>query len=328
MDKVRKILPYQTPFTEERHVIIFHASCADGFCAATLLWDALINGSLVDDVLLIPANYGQPLPSELQPDDIVYLLDFSYKRETMQELCDKVKYLYVLDHHKTALEELKLINSENATIFFDMKRSGAMMTFDFIQCMKSGLINTINKVANLPHSHPDFQSTLVKYVQDRDLWTFKLPFSKEISAYLQSVRFDLKAWSSLFVSLNDEIVFKNCVRAGAAILKYKELQVQLTAEKAVEIKFPLAPGSSDYETVRILNTTVNHSEVGEALCVNFNIPFSVTWFYRADGKFQYSLRSRGGYDVSKIAEAYGGGGHPAAAGFESDVMIEGVSYGD
>jgi nanoRNase/pAp phosphatase (c-di-AMP/oligoRNAs hydrolase) len=44
--------------------------------------------------------------------------------------------------------------------------------------------------------------------------------------------------------------------------------------------------------------------------------FAVGFFQRADGKWQYSLRSRGNFDVSKLAERYGGGGHKPSAGFE------------
>lgn len=48
------------------------------------------------------------------------------------------------------------------------------------------------------------------------------------------------------------------------------------------------------------------------------VPFAVGWFQRGDGKYAYSLRSRGEYDVSKLAVRYGGGGHRNAAGFQSD----------
>lgn len=36
-----------------------------------------------------------------------------------------------------------------------------------------------------------------------------------------------------------------------------------------------------------------------------------------DGGFKVSMRSRGGHDVSKVAEAFGGGGHRLAAGYTS-----------
>jgi len=44
-------------------------------------------------------------------------------------------------------------------------------------------------------------------------------------------------------------------------------------------------------------------------------PFSVSYCDRADGKRSYSLRSRNGFDVSVVAKAFGGGGHPGAGGF-------------
>ncbi|HEY6554426.1 MAG TPA: phosphohydrolase, partial [Vicinamibacteria bacterium] len=50
-------------------------------------------------------------------------------------------------------------------------------------------------------------------------------------------------------------------------------------------------------------------------------PFVVGWWRRADGLFQYSLRSRGEFDVSAVAMGYGGGGHRNAAGFQLKVPI-------
>ena len=44
-------------------------------------------------------------------------------------------------------------------------------------------------------------------------------------------------------------------------------------------------------------------------------PFVASYFRREDGLWQFSLRSRKGFDVSEIAKHYGGGGHAQAAGF-------------
>ncbi|MEA1999818.1 MAG: DHHA1 domain-containing protein [Euryarchaeota archaeon] len=302
--------------------MIYHAACADGFCAAAILWDALVEHSDVSEVVTIPAHYGQPLPSNLDANDVVYLVDFSYKRDVMIELCSIAKYVYVLDHHKTAKEELAQLKLTNATIIFDMDRSGAMLTFDFVQCMRHSLIHQLTDI--LPKSHPEIIPKLVSYVQDRDLWQFKLPHSKEISAYLQSIPFDLRDWVAMMKAIEINSVFRSYVTEGTAILRYQQMQTYSAVNKAVNINFPLAPGANHGMPVKIVNTTVNRSEVGDDLCVNHEIPFAVTWFYRSDGKFQYSLRSRSGYDVSRVAKAYGGGGHPAAAGFESDVLIEGT----
>jgi hypothetical protein len=43
-------------------------------------------------------------------------------------------------------------------------------------------------------------------------------------------------------------------------------------------------------------------------------PFAMGWWQRGDGRFQYSLRSIGDFDVSALAKKHGGGGHKNAAG--------------
>jgi nanoRNase/pAp phosphatase (c-di-AMP/oligoRNAs hydrolase) len=51
-------------------------------------------------------------------------------------------------------------------------------------------------------------------------------------------------------------------------------------------------------------------------------PFAATYYIDSTGKYIYSLRSReGGIDVSDIAKSFGGGGHAAAAGFESQTPV-------
>lgn len=296
------MIKFNVYYPGNRHVVIYHAACADGFCAALLLHEAFINTGYTIDILLIPAHYNQPLPEELKPNDVVFLVDFSYKYPVMCELIKKVEFVYVLDHHKTAKEELAQLG-ENIFINFNMDKSGAMLAFDFV--------NTEN----------DEIPELVKYVQDRDLWKFELPYSREISAYLRSIEFDLKVWGSMLDNENWSASYRDSVKEGMAILRFQRMQIQSAADKAVDFDFPIHPDSMYGMPIKIVNTTVNHSEVGEELCTRFDIPFAVTWFQRGDGMFQYSLRSHGGYDVSKVAKNYGGGGHPSAAGFESRVLI-------
>lgn len=53
-------------------------------------------------------------------------------------------------------------------------------------------------------------------------------------------------------------------------------------------------------------------------------PVALGWWQRFDGKFQFSLRSRGDIDVSEIAKKFGGGGHKNAAGFQLKTLPEWV----
>src|SRR5512143_3990067 len=46
------------------------------------------------------------------------------------------------------------------------------------------------------------------------------------------------------------------------------------------------------------------------------VPFAAGYFRRGDGMWQFSLRSRPGFDCSAVAQSFCGGGHPQAAGFQ------------
>ena len=63
--------------------VIYHDQCPDGFGAAWAAFQALGyttgNGSPVH---YIPSRYGQK-PPEMDPEGVVYILDFSYNLETM-----------------------------------------------------------------------------------------------------------------------------------------------------------------------------------------------------------------------------------------------------
>jgi hypothetical protein len=51
-------------------------------------------------------------------------------------------------------------------------------------------------------------------------------------------------------------------------------------------------------------------------------PFAMGWYQRGDGRYAYSLRSRGDFDVSELAKKYGGGGHKNAAGFLVESRVD------
>lgn len=323
-------MKYRSPFPTSGHVILHH-DCPDGFTGALVLEQALMHESNIPVVRSIPVQYGQPLPKSLLSSDIILLVDFSYKYEEMVNLCKQVYYVIVLDHHKTAKEELaklKLTDIINVAIFFDMERSGARMAWDFLQCMhvtSEHKPEDVLLLETLPGQSDADTPELIRYVEDRDLWRFKLPQSREISMYLRSLPFVKNIWYSLLQPISWESNFDVYVREGEAIRRFQRQQIDASVTHAVDINFPLVPGSNDFRQVKIVNTTVNHSEVAEELYLRYDVPFTVTWFYREeDGKFVYSLRSNRGVDVSQIAKAYGGGGHPAASGFESDTMIKGI----
>ncbi len=263
-------------------LVLYHANCADGFCAAWVAHKAM------PDAEFIAVNYGEP------PPDVkgrkVYILDFSYKRAVMKELFVKADSVTCLDHHKTAAADLENIcegrQISRAWCVFDMAHSGGRLTWDFF----------------FPCQPVPW---LVDYTEDRDLWTWKLPSSKEVSAALASYERTFERWDSFAKELPPDMKAdppNPLIPEGAAILRYQQQTVDSQAKNAVGHK------------VLSVNATTLISEIGEKLAQGR--PFSATFFINAAGKKVWSLRSRdGGIDVSEIAKRHGGGGHKQAAGF-------------
>ena len=87
-------------------------------------------------------------------------------------------------------------------------------------------------------------------------------------------------------------------------------------EDAGVLHLSIRPVCEPFVAVPCVNASENQSEIGAALNAAYpDSPFSVTYCDRADGKRSYSLRSNNGFDVSEVAKAFEGGGHPGAAGF-------------
>jgi len=260
-----------------KNLCIYHRSCADGFGAALAV--KLHFEQLGEECEYLPAHYGEEAPDVT--GKCVVIVDFSYPRKTLITMQKQAKDIIVLDHHKTAEAELKGLEF----CIFDMERSGAMMAWEHFHAPK-----------NIP--------ILIDYVQDRDLWQWKLPHSKEISSGLQLLPMEFAAWEEYF----DTAKLPELIAKGETILAYQNQHVEAVVKREARI-ITLAGFA-----VPIVNTTTLVSEVCGRLAEDY--PFAVTYF-DTDKDRVYSLRSRGrgGEDVSKIAKLFGGGGHPKASGF-------------
>lgn len=284
--------------------VIYHAGCADGWCAAWVSAKALG----LSDQDLIPAKYGDPLPEGLGKRDEVYIVDFSYPADQLLELCGRVASVVVLDHHKTAQAELEGLERENLTVLFDMERSGAMLAYAWFEDVLVEALPSVDEVADVYN--------ICRYVQDRDLWRWELKDSREVSAYLSCLPKTVEAWDEA-ASLSQLRLFM----MGQALLMKQERQVEQLLEESNwrVVKFRA------FEDVALVNVG-RCAPVSEALGQLAEGRYmAVGWSQLADGSYAYSLRSsEGGADVGRLAaflraagDATSGGGHVRAAGFES-----------
>lgn len=251
--------------------VLYHADCADGFGAAWALWKKY------PDARYIPVKHGQPPPEELDGAHVV-MVDFSYRREVIEQLAQSTASLLILDHHVTAQAALAGL----PYAYFDVKKSGAVLAWEW--------------------AHAEPVPWLLQYVQDKDLWQWRLPDSREMNAALASYPFDFQVWEGL---TRDVLKME-----GRAILRRDHSLIDKIIEESVLVEF-------EGETVPAVYSPVMTSQIGERLCQGF--PFCLIWHER-DGLRYFSLRSKPGTaDVSALASRYGGGGHVNAAGFSRPI---------
>ncbi|MFD3303928.1 DHH family phosphoesterase [Alteromonas macleodii] len=261
------------------NICIYHGSCPDGFGAALAV--KLYFDELNQECEFHAAHHGDTTPDVSGKN--VIMVDFAYKRAAMIEIKKQAKELIVLDHHETAEKALHDIDG----CIFDMTRSGAVMAWE--------------------HFHPNKTiPMLFLYIQDKDLYQWKLPYSRAFSAGLRLLDFDFELWGSLI----DDNALPPLIEKGRIIEEYNSALVK-SATKPNKYRLIELAG----HTVPILNATNLISDIGNTLATEY--PFAVCYFDTPTER-KYSLRSlkEKSINVALIAESLGGGGHPEAAGFE------------
>jgi oligoribonuclease NrnB/cAMP/cGMP phosphodiesterase (DHH superfamily) len=277
-------------------IIIYHNNCPDGFTAA------YIAKKRYPQAQLMPRDHGLAPPYEEVIGKDVLVVDFSWRtKDQNRQMSSSAKSFQILDHHKTAQAEL----SGEPYAVFDMNRSGAGLAWDYL----------FGKDSNLPYSHFIHGQSYfgmerpwwVDYVEDRDLWRFRLPNSKEINAFIMTFPYTIDGWNDMANFSVDQ-----AAEAGKGML----LQINHYVSEAVkQAQYSTWITAGKSYTTAVLNVPyLNCSEIGNVLSESADV--SVTWFERGDGMIQFSLRSKGEIDVSEIAKQYNGGGHKNAAGFQ------------
>lgn len=255
-------------------LVIYHSNCTDGFGAAYAAWKLL-----GDRATYHAAKHGES-PPDVKGKNVV-VLDFSYDNSTTKKLMKEAKGLLIIDHHKSAVVELHDVSCTR----FDMNHSGAMLSWKFF--------------------HPGKEAPrMIKFIEDRDLWKWEIPYSKEFSAAFDMVPYDFDEFDKYL----DDSAVDNAQERGAYILAYSKTVISKIAKQAV----PRKMGGKD---VLVVNSSHWMSEIGAALSPKCD--YAVIWYYDHETRqVKVSLRAHHeDSDVSEIAKRYGGGGHRKAAGF-------------
>ena len=298
-------------------LVIYHANCADGFSAAWIFH--FLQDKIEQRFDFHPGVYGENPPDV--SDRHVYLVDFSYPRQVVKDMIQigGAEGVTIIDHHKTAIENLTGLEDElyedfkialaeqgDSTgleeyyspieLIFDMEMSGATMAWKF--WVDQGVLRQEDRPLLLGH------------VEDRDLWRFKLPLTREIQANVFSYEYTFENWDRLMLSTN----LLTLAEGGAAIERKHHKDIAELVGVCCRI---MNIGGYDVPVASLPYTLT--SDAGHLMAKRYmdGTRFAACYWDTADHRI-FSLRSVEGVgvDVSHVAKLYGGGGHKHAAGFK------------
>lgn len=274
---------------EDKPVIcIYHGKCADGFAGAWVLRKYFGEA----DVEFIPGRYQEPMPDCVAGRDVV-LVDFSFPRTETENLVKRANSVTILDHHSTAVARLgDMLEKGEIRGIFDQERSGCMIAWQYY----------------FTEQEPP---ALMWHIQDRDLWRFELPGTREIQAAVFSYPYDFEIWDELMGMAVDQLweqgrhIERKYMKDVRELIEVGRKQMTIGGYTVPAINVPYTMGS----------------DAANILAQEAPDLFAAYYCDNAKGHRYVGLRSAKdtGMDVSKIAALYGGGGHKHAAGFEVEM---------
>lgn len=285
-------------------LIAYHAGCKDGFTAAWSAWQRF-----EDEAVYVSMSYGDDTDDfhEFVAGRPVFVLDFSFPREEMEEMADKAEKFVVLDHHETAKEDCEGLDF----CHFDLDKSGARLAWEYF-CESQ-------------------TPKIVEYVEDRDLWNWELEHSRDVNAAIQSYDITEKPfeqWQKFFQAERKYFPRERgpgkLASEGRAIRRshdqFCDILEEQTAQTLTLNNVEINGLSTSVEVVAA-NSPVLSSEAGHRMAKKSESGVGAVWYLQSDGRIKVSLRATEESDihVGKLAENYGGGGHEEAAGFVTSI---------
>ena len=275
---------------DDVNFIIYHGDCTDGFTGAFAGYQYLTSINALG-VTYFPANHNVdvvPVPDVTGKN--VCMIDFCYKKPVLDVMLQTANRLIILDHHKTAQNDLTDIGDQHKV--FRMDYSGASLAWLYFHG---------------PDNIPD----LISYVQDTDIYTKRLPNTNEYSSYIYLINHTFNDFLPL---LDNEYLKQKALTEGSAICKSNQKETKSAVNNAT-IKFTSINGK--YYFVAYCNSSVLKSDIGNQVLARFkNANFSAIYSITdKNNTTAFSLRSLNERtDVSAISKFFNAGGHRNASG--------------
>ncbi len=270
-----------------QRICFYHAGCPDGFGAA---W--AVRRAWGPDARFEARGHDAPLDLATCARKEIAFVDIAPPSSDWRELAARAAHMIVLDHHVTSQRRFEsdpelraFIIERGHVVHFDTKHSGAVLAWEHF----------------LPQQAVP---ALLHYVEDQDLWRWRLPNSAEINAAIAAYPRSFDVWDALAERAVDELAGE-----GAPLVRAQHTQV----ERALLSAHPITVAGLRVEAV---NARFPRAAIGHALAqrARFEKPWGAVYRLTGD-RVDVTLYSIGEFDIAAVATRYGGGGHRNAAGF-------------
>lgn len=323
--------------TNQNHIdyYIFHHDDPDGHCAGAIIHQFVSKFMMEDkDTLTICAkNYGEHIDEYQNIDDdnrniVIFLLDLSFTNDTMNIIDEmisnhKIDKIYWMDHHLSSSTLVTHYIGEaedhpggdvdkKLIMKFDISSCGAKIAYRWYK------ENNPSVVGDLFITCPDF----IKHLDAYDRWTKKDPDADNFIC-------GIKATDGYYAIVDDKV---NQIYRISNIEDDAKTQTIVNCGK---VAFRYHMNLMDEQKDNIGFWDIKKPD-GSNVCIGYKNAIGQSWNfcdYLEKGiidialighydptieLWRYSLYTQNDspYDVSKIAECFGGGGHKGAAGFQ------------
>lgn len=268
--------------------LCLHHNDADGRASA-----AIVRRFYGPETVCHEMNYGDPVPWNLVDQaERVVVVDFSLPEETMRRLAEGRELIWI-DHHQSSLETLgPVAEAEGWPGVRDRSEAACVLTWRFF--------------------FPDRPvPRAVVLIGDRDIWRWAEaetgPFNEGLYREEDTSPANDALWGPLLD--DDPQAVARLVERGRVLLEARLQDIRREVERRGFVV--------EFEGLRTL--AINHRGSGDMGAYIRSLGYTLAYCY-VDGVQDGELRTfvtlySAEVDVARLAQRFGGGGHPGAAGF-------------